>query len=125
MKAFLSQVHARYGGVPGGWPAMASRPRTCNGCVPSSWRADRVPPLKACLIDVYDTILASAFPQREQALAALAGVDDDLGAPSGSGSPSTGTWARSHGRVVRPALAACGLDPTRRWSSRLVRATPS
>jgi HAD superfamily hydrolase (TIGR01509 family) len=68
--------------------------------------------IKACLVDVYDTILASAFPERQQELAALAGVEP-------------GTWrtewlrlsldrdvgALSMAAAFEQTLAACGLDP--------------
>src|SRR5712664_3055423 len=42
---------------------MALALTTSAACAPGSWQADRVATTKACLVDVYDTILASAFPR--------------------------------------------------------------
>lgn len=80
-----------------------------------------MPAIKACLVDVYDTILASEFPRRQRQLAAVARVDDeewctewlrlsldrDVGALS-----MTGAFERT--------LAACGRDLDPALVSRLV-----
>jgi HAD superfamily hydrolase (TIGR01509 family) len=80
-----------------------------------------VPPVKACLIDVYDTILASAFPQRQRELAALAGVDDDLWRAEWLRlSLDRDVGALSMAGAFERTLAACGRDPDPALVSRLV-----
>jgi HAD superfamily hydrolase (TIGR01493 family) len=80
-----------------------------------------VPSVTACLVDVYDTILASAFPQRARVLAALAGVDEDRW---------RGEWLRlsvdrdagglSMAGAFERTLAAGGRDPDPALVTRLV-----
>jgi HAD superfamily hydrolase (TIGR01493 family) len=79
--------------------------------------------VKACLVDVYDTILASHFNERQAVLAGLAGVPVErlraewlaLTRERDSGQlPAAAAFAR--------ALAACGRDPDPGLVDRLVRA---
>ena len=80
-----------------------------------------MPPIKACLVDVYDTILASAFPQRQRELAALAGVDDDLWRAKWLRlSVERDVGALSMAGAFERTLAACGRDPDPALVSRLV-----
>jgi HAD superfamily hydrolase (TIGR01509 family) len=80
-----------------------------------------VPPLKACLVDVYDTILASAFPQRQRELAILAGVDDDQWRTEWLRlSLDRDVGALSMAAAFERTLAACGRDLDPALVSRLV-----
>jgi putative hydrolase of the HAD superfamily len=80
-----------------------------------------VPPVQACLVDVYDTILASAFPQRQEELAALAGVADDLWRAEWLRlSLDRDVGALSMAAAFERTLAACGRDPDPALAARLV-----
>jgi FMN phosphatase YigB (HAD superfamily) len=71
-----------------------------------------MPAITACLVDVYDTMLASAFPQRQRELAALAGVDDDLWRTEWlRRSLDRDVGALSMAAAFERTLAACGRDP--------------
>jgi putative hydrolase of the HAD superfamily len=77
--------------------------------------------VRACLIDVYDTILASAFPERQRKLAALAGVDAELlGTEWVSLAHDRDTGALSMAAAFERTLAACGADPDPELVGRLV-----
>jgi putative hydrolase of the HAD superfamily len=77
--------------------------------------------VRACLIDVYDTIVASAFPQRQRELAALAGVDADLlGAEWFKLAPARDVGALSMAAAFERILVACGADPDPELVRRLV-----
>ena len=79
--------------------------------------------VKACLVDVYDTILISRFPERQRVLASLAGVDPQawdahwlsLALDRDRGAL---TMAGAFARV----LSACGVDPAPDLVDRLVAA---
>jgi putative hydrolase of the HAD superfamily len=77
--------------------------------------------VRACLIDVYDTIVASAFAQRQRRLAALAGIDADLlSAEWITFSRDRDTGALSMAAAFERTLAACGADPGPELVDRLV-----
>jgi len=100
---------------------MASALTTSAACAPSSWQADRVAITKACLVDVYDTILASAFPERQRELAMVAGVDDDLWRTEWLRlSLDRDVGALSMTAAFERTLAACGHDPDPALVARLV-----
>ncbi len=100
---------------------MASALTTSSACAPGCWQADRVATIKACLVDVYDTILASAFPERQRELAALAGVDDDLWRTEWLRlSLDRDVGALSMAAAFERTLAACGHDPDPALVARLV-----
>jgi putative hydrolase of the HAD superfamily len=77
---------------------------------------------RACLVDVYDTILTSDFAARARALTAFAGVDTDLWLTE---------WLRAHterdrGKLTvagsfEQTLLACGVDPEPGLVAELVR----
>jgi putative hydrolase of the HAD superfamily len=79
--------------------------------------------VKACLVDVYDTILTTDFVARQAALAELAGVEAE---------PFRATWVtlareRDSGELSMAGafartLAACGRDPDPGLVERLVEA---
>lgn len=77
--------------------------------------------VRACLIDVYDTIVASAFPERQRELAALAGVDADLlGAEWFNLALDRDVGALSMAAAFERTLVACGADPGPELVDRLV-----
>ena len=81
---------------------------------------DRV---KACLLDVYDTILASHFPGRLAALAGLADVPAErLSAEWLSLARDRDTGKLPMAAAFARALAACGRDPDPGLVERLVQA---
>jgi putative hydrolase of the HAD superfamily len=78
--------------------------------------------VRACLVDVYDTILNSDFRARARALAAFVGVDTDLWLEG---------WLNTHAERDRgkltvagslaQTLLACGVDPEPELVAELVR----
>lgn len=81
---------------------------------------DRV---KACLLDVYDTILASHFPGRLAALAGLADVPvERLSAEWLTLARDRDTGKLPMAAAFTRALAACGRDPDPGLVDRLVQA---
>src|SRR6516162_1711396 len=104
----------------GGWPPTASPTTSSAGSAPSYGRTDAMP--KACLVDVWDTILKPDFEDRLAALTAYAGVD-----------PATflAEWLtsrtdRDRGKLsvassFTRTLRACGIDPTPELVSDLLR----
>lgn len=68
--------------------------------------------VKACLVDVYDTILASAFPERQRELAAMAGAEAGVWQAEWLRlSLDRDVGALSMAAAFERTLAACGLDP--------------
>ena len=79
--------------------------------------------VKACLVDVYDTILASHFDDRQAALAGLAGVPADrFRAEWLALARARDTGQLSMAAAFAAALTACGRDPDRGLVDRLVQA---
>ena len=77
--------------------------------------------VRACLIDVYDTIVASAFHERQRELAALAGVDADLlRAEWFNLALDRDVGALSMAAAFERTLVACGADPDPELVGRLV-----
>jgi putative hydrolase of the HAD superfamily len=77
--------------------------------------------VRACLIDVYDTIVASAFPERQRELAALAGIDADLlRAEWFKLALDRDVGALSMAAAFERTLVACGADPDPDLVGRLV-----
>lgn len=67
---------------------------------------------KACLVDVYDTILRSAFHERAAVLADMAGVPAELWIPAEVAlSQERDTGAVTPAEEFAATLAACGRDP--------------
>ena len=103
MKAFLSQVQARYGGVV---PWLAGHGFGARGPAAAARQAPgeltAVPPVKACLVDVYDTILASAFPQRQRrARRPRGGCRRPVAHRVAPALPRPGRGRAQHGRGIR------------------------
>lgn len=83
--------------------------------------ATPAPVARACLVDVYDTILASRLPTRQRQLAALAGIDPDAWftewlALARERDTGVVTVAESFARTIE----ACGLEAEPALVKRLV-----
>ena len=80
-----------------------------------------MPAVKACLIDVYDTILASSYAERAAQLAQLSGVPlEQWSAAWLALSRARDEGAATMAQAFGATLAACGIDPDPALVDRLV-----
>jgi putative hydrolase of the HAD superfamily len=80
-----------------------------------------VPAVKACLIDVYDTILASSYAERAAQLAQVSGVPlEQWSAAWLALSLARDEGAATMAQAFGATLAACGIDPDPALVDRLV-----
>jgi HAD superfamily hydrolase (TIGR01509 family) len=78
--------------------------------------------VRACLVDVYDTIVYSDFEPRVRTLIALAGVDADVWMPEWlKTGPERGLGKLSMADSFARTLLACGVEPTQELVDVLVR----